>query len=82
MVVVAERCRPALVPQLRRNSLTLQASRAAHNAVTEWVDHHRPTRARHASVRASRRLESSWFGSGAKLKAKAWSLAVEMALGT
>ena len=55
---------------------------AAYNAVTEWVDHHRPTRARHAAVRASRRLESSWFGSGAKLKAKAWSLAVEMALGT
>ena len=54
---------------------------AAYNAVTEWVDHHRPTRARHAAVRASRRLESSWFGSGAKLKAKAWSLAVEMALG-
>jgi phage/plasmid-like protein (TIGR03299 family) len=54
---------------------------AAYNAVTEWVDHHRPTRARHPAILASRRLESSWFGSGAKLKARAWGLAVDMALG-
>ena len=52
---------------------------AAFNAVTEYVDHHRPTRARTAADRQSRRLESSWFGSGAKLKAHAWNLALEMA---
>jgi phage/plasmid-like protein (TIGR03299 family) len=55
---------------------------AAYNAVTEWVDHHRPTRARTPEARTSRRLESSWFGSGAALKARAWNLAVDMALGT
>ena len=55
---------------------------AAYNAVTEWVDHHRPTRARTPEARTSRRLQSSWFGSGAALKARAWNLAVDMALGT
>ncbi len=44
---------------------------AALNAVTEYVDHHRPTRARNEQERASRRLQSQWFGSGASLKAKA-----------
>ena len=29
--------------------------------------------------RAGRRLESVWFGSGARLKARAWDLAVAMA---
>jgi phage/plasmid-like protein (TIGR03299 family) len=53
---------------------------AAYNAVTEWVDHHRPTRSTNPTERASRRLESSWFGSGAKLKARAWNLALNMAL--
>ena len=52
---------------------------AAYNAVTEWVDHRRSTRARNPAARASRRLESSWFGSGAKLKARAWDLALDMA---
>lgn len=51
---------------------------AAFNAVTEYVDHHRPTRARTAEDRRSRRLESSWFGSGAKLKSLAWNLAMDM----
>ena len=49
---------------------------AAFNAVTEYVDHHRPTRARDARERASRRLQSQWFGSGARLKARAWDLAL------
>lgn len=49
---------------------------AAYNAVTELVDHHRPTRARTEKERASRRLQSQWFGSGARLKARAWNLAL------
>jgi len=53
---------------------------AAYNAVTEWVDHHRPTRSSNPLERASRRLDSSWFGSGAKVKARAWNLALDMAL--
>lgn len=55
------------------------SSWAAVNAVTEYVDHHRPTRARTIEERTSRRLQSQWFGSGAKLKAEAWSLALQMA---
>lgn len=53
---------------------------AAYNAITEWVDHHRPTRAKTPEARTSRRLQSSWFGSGASLKSRAWNLAVDMAL--
>lgn len=52
---------------------------AALNAVTEYVDHHRPTRARSEAERDSRRLQSQWFGSGARLKARAWDLALQMA---
>ena len=52
---------------------------AAFNAVTEFVDHHRSTRGRTDQERASRRLESAWFGSGNRLKAEAWKLALEMA---
>jgi len=52
---------------------------AAVNALTEWVDHHRPSRGPNEGERASRRLESAWFGSGAKLKEKAFHLALEMA---
>jgi len=52
---------------------------AAYNAVTEFTDHHRPTRAKTESERASRRLYSQWFGSGARLKARAWDLALAMA---
>jgi phage/plasmid-like protein (TIGR03299 family) len=53
---------------------------AAYNAVTEWVDHHRPTRSSHPDERASRRLNSAWFGEGARIKGRAWDLALEMAL--
>lgn len=52
---------------------------AAFNAVTEYVDHHRSTRGRTPEERASRRLDSAWFGSGSRLKADAWRLAFEMA---
>lgn len=52
---------------------------AAFNAVTEYVDHFRPTRARTEFDRAANRLESSWFGSGARLKEQAFQLALEMA---
>jgi phage/plasmid-like protein (TIGR03299 family) len=52
---------------------------AAFNAVTEYVDHHRGTRGRTDFARRSRRLESAWFGSGSRLKSRAWMLALEMA---
>jgi len=52
---------------------------AALKAVTEYVDHHRPTRARTVAERASRRLQSQWFGTGAALKARAWNRALAMA---
>jgi len=52
---------------------------AALNAVTEYVDHHRQTRATTDAERRSRRLKSQWFGSGAQLKAKAWELALKIA---
>ena len=52
---------------------------SAFNAVTEYVDHHRSTRGRTPVERASQRLNSAWFGSGALLKSGAWKLAMEMA---
>lgn len=54
---------------------------AAYNAVTEYTDHFRTARGRDDASRASRRLGSIWFGSGAQLKARAWDLALEMATG-
>jgi len=53
----------------------------AFNAVTEYVDHFRASRgAGEDSVRqAESRLKSSMLGSGALLKAKAWSRALEVA---
>jgi phage/plasmid-like protein (TIGR03299 family) len=51
----------------------------AFNAVSEFVDHVRPARGVNDTDRASRRLNSIWFGSGSRLKEKAWNLAVEMA---
>jgi len=53
---------------------------SAFNAVTEYVDHHRSTRGKTESERAGSRLNSAWFGSGARLKARAWNLALELAV--
>ena len=61
------------IPEIRHSTW------AAFNAVTEFVDHHRSTRGKSPEERASRRLDSAWFGSGSRLKAEAWKLAFEMA---
>lgn len=61
------------IPEIRLSSW------AAFNAVTEYVDHFRPTRAKVASDRDANRLESAWFGSGSRLKEQAFRLALEMA---
>lgn len=53
---------------------------AAVNAVTEYVDHYRPTRAAEQSTRRDRRLASAWFGSGAQLKQFAWQTALDLAV--
>jgi phage/plasmid-like protein (TIGR03299 family) len=52
---------------------------AALHAVTEYVDHRRTTRGQSNFERASRRLQSLWFGSGSRLKQQAWDLALTMA---
>ena len=52
----------------------------AFNAVTEFVDHARPVRGANDANRASRRLNSIWFGSGARPKQKAWNLALDMTM--
>ena len=61
------------IPEIRSTTY------AALNAVTEYVDHHRPARARSEFDRAANRLESAWFGSGNRLKQQAFQLALEMA---
>ena len=52
---------------------------AAFNAVTEYVDHHRSSRGTGKHERGSNRLESAWFGSGNRLKGRAFNLALAMA---
>jgi phage/plasmid-like protein (TIGR03299 family) len=52
---------------------------AAFNAVTEWCDHLRPTRGKDSFNRSAGRLDSAWFGSGSRLKKRAFDLALEMA---
>lgn len=54
---------------------------ALYNGVTEFVDHDRTTRCSKASGDDSDacRLKSAWFGSGADLKERAFSLALDMA---
>jgi phage/plasmid-like protein (TIGR03299 family) len=52
---------------------------AALHAVTEYVDHRRSTRGQSESERLNRRLQSLWFGSGARLKQRAWDLALVIA---
>lgn len=54
---------------------------AAFNAVTEYQDFFRPTRGRDDNDRAENRLDSGWFGSGALLKQRAFSLALKFAAG-
>ncbi len=61
------------IPEIRHTTWT------ALNAVTEYVDHYRSTRGKSPSQKASNRLESAWFGSGARLKERAWDLALQMA---
>ncbi|MBI2805484.1 MAG: DUF932 domain-containing protein [Planctomycetes bacterium] len=61
-------------PSIKRSSWV------AFNAVTEFVDHVRTSRGANDADRASRRLDSIWFGSGARLKQQAWNLANEMAM--
>lgn len=51
----------------------------ALHAVTEYVDHRRSSRGQSDSEKASKRLQSLWFGSGARLKQQAWDLALAMA---
>lgn len=61
------------MPEIRQTTWT------ALNAVTEYVDHYRSTRGQTPYDRVSNRLESAWFGSGARLKERAWDLALKMA---
>jgi phage/plasmid-like protein (TIGR03299 family) len=51
----------------------------AFNSVTEFVDHVRTGRGTNDADRTSSRLDSIWFGSGARLKQKAWNQALLMA---
>lgn len=62
------------MPEIRHTTWT------ALNAVTEYVDHYRSTRGKTPHEQASNHLESAWFGSGARLKERAWSLARQMAV--
>lgn len=60
------------IPEIRHTTWT------ALNAVTEFVDHHRSTRGKTTIERSSNRLESAWFGSGARLKQRAWDEALRL----
>lgn len=51
---------------------------AAVNAAVDFVDHERSTRPRKGEDVAGRRWESAQFGSGAALKERAWSEALEL----
>ena len=52
----------------------------AFNAVTEYLEHHRPMRniSGDDSLITARRLDSSFYGVGAKIEQRAWNLAHEM----
>ena len=52
---------------------------AALNAVTEYVDHQRSTTGETDIEVRGNRLASQWFGSGARMKAKAWNEAITLA---
>lgn len=49
----------------------------AYNAVAEYVDHERRTRTADQSMRAELKVESSWFGSGARLLQTAADMLVQ-----
>jgi phage/plasmid-like protein (TIGR03299 family) len=49
---------------------------ALYNGVTEFVDYYRGTRGENDAARESNRLESVWFGSGARMKEEAFDLAL------
>jgi phage/plasmid-like protein (TIGR03299 family) len=51
---------------------------AALNAVTEFVDHERPTRVKDGESERLKRFESALFGSGASLKDRAWKEAARL----
>jgi phage/plasmid-like protein (TIGR03299 family) len=51
---------------------------AAVNAVAELCDHERPTRVKPGESKALNRWKSAQFGSGAALKERAWSQALEL----
>lgn len=51
---------------------------AALNAVTEFVDHVRTTRVKGDEKKELKRFESAQFGSGAQLRAQAWSEALAL----
>ena len=70
-----ERGKGQEIPAIRHTSW------AAYNSVTEFVDHRRSTRGRDDRERGNNRLDSAWFGSGARLKERAFQLALAMASG-
>ena len=51
---------------------------AAYNAVTQYVDHERPSRGHTTQERDANRLNAAWLGSGAQLKAEALDKALEL----
>lgn len=51
---------------------------AALNGVVEFIDHERQTRTREGEAEAENRFKSAQFGSGAALKARAWSQALAL----
>jgi len=51
---------------------------AAFNAVAEYTDHVRVPRAKSEAEKTSNRLESVWFGSGARMKDRAFQEAVAL----
>jgi phage/plasmid-like protein (TIGR03299 family) len=68
-----ERGRGQDIPQVRHTTW------AAYNAVTEFVDHGRTPRGSNPGEKATRRLDSIWFGSGAAFKSRAFDAAVRLA---
>jgi hypothetical protein len=51
---------------------------AAYNAVVEYVDYYRNSKGKDTATRADNRLNSSWFGSGAIIKERAWNYLTDL----